>query len=53
MSADIVEKDTVREYNKNANKQKNNKYDENKNKKQNKNRRNLSEFDEDKLKSLK
>ncbi len=53
MSADIIEKDTVREYNKNANKQKNNKYDENKNKKQNKNRRNLSEFDEDKLKSLK
>ena len=53
MSADIVEKDTVRECNKNANKQKNNKYDENKNKKQNKNRRNLSEFDEDKLKSLK
>ena len=53
MSADIVEKDTVREYNKNANKQKNNKYDENKNKKQNKNRRNVSEFDEDKLKSLK
>ena len=53
MSADIVEKDTVREYNKNANKQKNNKYDENKNKNQNNNRRNLSEFDEDKLKSLK
>ena len=53
MSADIVEKESVRDYNKNANKQKNNKFDENKNKKTNKNRRISSEFDEDKLKSLK
>ncbi len=55
MSSDIIEKDSVRDYNnKNANKQKNNnRYDENKAKKPNKNRRNVSEFDEDKLKSLK
>ena len=54
MSMDIVEKDNVRDYNKNVSKQKNNnRYDENRNKKQNRNRRNDSEFDEDKLKSLK
>ena len=53
MSADIVEKESVREYNKNAGKQKNNRYDENKNKKATRNRREVGEFDEDKLKSLK
>ncbi len=53
MSADIIEKDSVRDYNKSIDKQKNNKFDENKTKKQTRNRRNISEFDEDKLKSLK
>ena len=55
MSADMGEKESVREYNKNAaNKQRNNnKYDENRNKKTSRNRRDLGEFDEDKLKSLK
>ena len=53
MSADIIEKETVRDYNKNMSKQKNNKFDETKTKKQNKSRRVNSEFDEDKLKSLK
>ncbi len=55
MSADIQEKETVREYNKNIDKQKNNnKFEENKTNKKSKNRRNeASSFDEGKLKSLK
>ena len=52
--SDIPEKENTREYNKSS-KQKNNnsKFDENRNKKQNRNRRIESEFNEDKLKSLK
>ena len=54
MSADIVEKDSVREYNKNASKQKAGKRDENKNRKNvRNNRRDTGRFDEDKLKNLK
>ena len=55
MSSDIVEKESVRDYNKSMAKQKNNnKYDENKSKKTNRNnRKNMGDFDEDKLKSLK
>ena len=53
MSADTMEKDSARDYGKNTNRQKNNRYDENKGKKQNRNRRKIAEFDEDKLKSLK
>jgi len=53
MSADIVEKESVREYNRSLDKKKaNNKYDENKTKKTSKNR-GSDRFDEDKLKSLK
>ena len=54
MSADIVEKDSVREYNKNVSKQKASKRDETKNKKNTRNnRRDDGRFDEDKLKNLK
>ncbi len=54
ISIETVEKETIRDYNKNIDKQKiNNKFDENKNKK-NKSRRNENNsFDEGKLKSLK
>ena len=56
MSAEVGEKENVREYNKNIDKQKNNnKYDENRTNKKSKGRRNnqQSGFDEGKLKSLK
>ena len=56
MATEVVEKENVREYNKNINKQKNNnKFDENKNVKKSKNRRNSNNgnFDEGKLKTLK
>ena len=55
MSADVQEKEIVREYNKNIDKQKNNnKFEENKTNKKSKNRRNdASSFDEGKLKTLK
>lgn len=54
MASDIVEKETVRDYNKAISKQKsNNKFEENKSKKQNKGRRDHGDFDEDKLKNLK
>ena len=55
MSVETTEKETVREYNKNIDKQKNNnKFDENKTAKKSKNRKNQnSSFDEGKLKSLK
>ena len=56
MSTETVEKETVREYNKNIDKQKNNnRFDENKNNKKGKNRRNSNNgnFDEGKLKTLK
>ena len=56
MSADVGEKEVVREYNKNIDKQKNNnKFDENRTNKKSKSRRNGNEgtFDEGKLKSLK
>lgn len=53
MSADIVEKESVRDYNRTIDKQKNNKFDDSKTKKQTRNRKRVSEFDEDKLKSLK
>ena len=56
MATEVVEKENVREYNKNMNKQKNNnKFDENKNTKKSKNRRNSNNgsFDEGKLKTLK
>ena len=53
MAVETVEKEVVRDYNKNIDKQKfNNKFDDNKNKKS-KSRRNESNFDEGKLKSLK
>ena len=53
MTVETVEKEVVRDYSKNIDKQKaNNKFEENKNKK-NKSRRNDSGFDEGKLKSLK
>lgn len=54
MAVETVEKESVREYNRGQDKQRNNKFDENKNKK-NKTRRNNSEnnFDEGKLKTLK
>ena len=53
MTVDTVEKEVVRDYSKNIDKQKaNNKFEENKNKK-NKSRRNDNGFDEGKLKSLK
>ena len=55
MSVETAEKEIVREYNKNIDKQKNNnKFDENKTNKKSKNRKNQnSSFDEGKLKSLK
>ena len=56
MATEVVEKETVREYNKNIDKQKNNsRFDENKNTKKSKNRRNSNSgnFDEGKLKTLK
>ena len=56
MSVETAEKEIVREYNKNIDKQKNNnKFDENKTNKKSKGRRNNQEngFDEGKLKSLK
>ncbi len=56
MATEVVEKENVREYNKNIDKQKNNnKFDENKNTKKSKNRRNSNNgnFDEGKLKTLK
>ena len=56
MSTETVEKETVREYNKNIDRQKNNnRFDENKNNKKGKNRRNSNNgnFDEGKLKTLK
>ena len=53
MAVDTVEKEVVRDYSKNIDKQKfNNKFDDNKNKKL-KSRRNENSFDEGKLKSLK
>lgn len=53
MTVDTVEKEVVRDYSKNIDKQKlNNKFEENKNKKT-KTRRNDNSFDEGKLKSLK
>ncbi len=55
MSADIVEKESVREYNRGLDKQKNNnRFDENKSVKKNKSRKNnFNDFDEGKLKTLK
>ena len=55
MSVETPEKENIREYNKNIDKQKNNnKFDENKTNKKSKNRKNQnSSFDEGKLKSLK
>jgi len=55
MAADVVEKETIRDYSKALSKQKvNNKFEENKAaKKQPKNRRGDGDFDEDKLKNLK
>ena len=56
MATEVVEKENVREYNKNIDKQKNNnRFDENKNTKKSKNRRNSNNgnFDEGKLKTLK
>ncbi len=55
MSVETPEKESIREYNKNIDKQKNNnKFDENKTNKKSKNRKNQnSSFDEGKLKSLK
>ena len=53
MSIETTEKENIREYNKNIDKQKNNnKFDENKNKKQ-KSRRNETTYDEGELKTLK
>ncbi len=54
MAVETVEKESVREYNRGQDKQRNNKFDENKNKK-NKTRRNNTgnNFDEGKLKTLK
>ncbi len=53
MTIDTIEKEVVRDYSKNIDKQKaNNKFDENKNKR-NKSRRSDNSFDEGKLKSLK
>ena len=56
MATEVVEKETVREYNKNIDKQKNNnRFDETKNTKKSKNRKNANNgnFDEGKLKTLK
>ncbi len=55
MAVETVEKETVREYNRGQDKQRNNKFDENKTNKKNKTRRNNggNNFDEGKLKTLK
>lgn len=55
MSVETGEKETIREYNRGQEKQRNNKFDENKTNKKNKTRRNntQSNFDEGKLKTLK
>ena len=54
IAVDTVEKEVVREYNKNIDKQKvNNKFDENKNKKSKARKNQNSSYDEGKLKSLK
>lgn len=54
MAVDTGEKEIVRDYSKNIDKQKaNNKYEDNKNKKSKASRRNEGKFDEGKLKSLK
>ena len=54
MAAETVEKETIREYNRGIDKQKNNRYEENKTNKKAKTRRNNpGNFDEGKLKSLK
>ena len=55
MSTEVIEKESVRDYNKNIDKQKNNnKYDDNKNKKsKNRKNANTNNFDEGKLKTLK
>ena len=55
MSVETVEKETIREYNRGIDKQRNNKFDENKTNKKTKTRRNHVEndFDEGKLKTLK
>lgn len=54
MAVDTVEKEVVRDYSKNIDKQKvNNKYDDNKNKKNKTSRKNDNSFDEGKLKTLK
>ncbi len=55
MSVENGEKETVREYNRGLDKQRNNKFDENKTNKKNKTRRNNggNDFDEGKLKTLK
>ncbi len=55
MAVETIEKESVREYNRGLDKQRNNRFDENKTTKKNRNRRNNAEndFDEGKLKSLK
>ena len=54
MAAETIEKETIREYNRGIDKQKNNRYEENKaNKKAKARRNNTGNFDEGKLKSLK
>ncbi len=55
MAVETIEKESVREYNRGLDKQKNNRFDENRTTKKTKTRRNLSEndFDEGKLKTLK
>lgn len=55
MAVETIEKETVREYNRGLDKQKNNKFDENKTAKKTKTRRNNTgnDFDEGKLKTLK
>ena len=54
MAAETIEKETIREYNRGIDKQKNNRYEENKTNKKAKTRRNNpGNFDEGKLKSLK
>ena len=54
MAAETIEKETIREYNRGIDKQKNNRYEENKTNKKAKTRRNnAGNFDEGKLKSLK
>ena len=55
MAVETTEKETVREYNRGMDKQRNNKFDENKNNKKSKTRKNNTgrDFDEGKLKTLK